>query len=125
MIEGLRRHGRALVAQHRLTSYAVGVNWGFPYLDVVFTFAWIPGLILAMTGNFAIVGPMALAVLPLNALMSAIMYTRQRGAMAENGLLPRRNRSGFIAYLLGYQLLMSPISVVGYVQELLGTRRRW
>jgi len=27
--------------------------------------------------------------------------------------------------VLTYQMLMSPIAVIGYVQELLGLRRRW
>jgi biofilm PGA synthesis N-glycosyltransferase PgaC len=32
---------------------------------------------------------------------------------------------GFVAFVLTYQMLMSPVSVAGYVQELFGLRRRW
>ena len=32
---------------------------------------------------------------------------------------------GFLGFVLAYQMLMSPIAVVGYAQELLGLRRRW
>ena len=37
----------------------------------------------------------------------------------------RRNAVGFVGFVLAYQMLMSPVAVVGYGQELLGLRRRW
>ncbi|MBI5309613.1 MAG: glycosyltransferase family 2 protein [Actinobacteria bacterium] len=125
MIEGLREHGGELVARHRIYSYAVGVNWGFPYLDFVFTFVWIPGLVLALTGNFMIVGPMSLAVIPLNALITFAMYRRQRTELARVGLSIRRNFLGFVAYFFLYQLIMAPVSVYGYCEEIIGGRRNW
>jgi biofilm PGA synthesis N-glycosyltransferase PgaC len=39
------------------------------------------------------------------------------------GLRVRRNLLGFFAFVLLYQMLMSPVSVAGYGQELLGLRR--
>ncbi|MBJ7354094.1 MAG: glycosyltransferase family 2 protein [Thermoleophilaceae bacterium] len=125
MIEGLRAHGGTLIARHRVYSYAVGVNWGFPYLDFVFTFFWIPGLVLALTGNFMIVGPMTLAVIPLNALVTAMMYRRQRTEVERVGLSLRRNFLGFVAYFFLYQLMMSPISTWGYFEELFRRDRAW
>jgi len=41
------------------------------------------------------------------------------------GLQVRRNTLGFLGFVLAYQILMSPIAVVGYGQELLGLRRHW
>ena len=41
------------------------------------------------------------------------------------GLRVRRNILGFLGFVLTYQMLMSPVAVVGYRQELLGLRRRW
>jgi poly-beta-1,6-N-acetyl-D-glucosamine synthase len=41
------------------------------------------------------------------------------------GLRVRRNVLGFVGFVLAYQMLMSPIAVAGYGQELLGLRRRW
>ena len=37
----------------------------------------------------------------------------------------RRNRFGYLAFLLVYQVLCSFASIVGYAQEIVGTRRRW
>ncbi|HEV2998122.1 MAG TPA: glycosyltransferase family 2 protein [Solirubrobacteraceae bacterium] len=125
MIEGLRTYGRALLGQRLPYVHSVAVDVLFPYLDVTFTLAFIPGIVLAIFGNYAIVGPTTLAVLPLNVLISGIMYRRQRSSFTHAGLRVRQNVVGFVTYLLGYQLLMSPVSVAGYVEELFRRARRW
>jgi poly-beta-1,6-N-acetyl-D-glucosamine synthase len=125
MIEGLREHGGALLAEGRSNVHAVVVNFVFPYIDVVFSIAFPIGILLACFGNFAIVGPMTLAVLPLNLLLAGIMFHFSRASFEEVGLKVRQNRLGYLGYLLTYQLFMSPVSVAGYVQELFGAARRW
>ena len=84
-----------------------------------------PGIALACLGHFLIIGPLTIAVLPINAAVAGIMFVRQRAAFREAGLRVRRNVLGFALYFLLYQLIMSPTSVAGYAQELLGARRRW
>jgi biofilm PGA synthesis N-glycosyltransferase PgaC len=101
------------------------VNFVFPYIDLVYSIAFPIGIALALTGNFAIVGPMTIAVLPLNLCLSGIMFHLSRRSFEEVGLKVRRNRLGFLAYVFTYQLVMSPISVAGYTQELIRARRRW
>jgi biofilm PGA synthesis N-glycosyltransferase PgaC len=125
MIEGLREHGGALLAERRTNIHAVLVDFAFPYIDFVYTVAFPIGIVLALFGNFAIVGPMTLAVLPLNLLLAAIMLHFSRQAFEEVGLKVRRNLLGYLGYLLTYQLFMSPVSVAGYAQELFGAARRW
>ncbi len=125
MIEGLREHGGTLLAEGRSNIHAVLVNFIFPYIDLVYSVAFPIGIILALFGNFAIVGPMTLAVLPLNLILAGIMFHFSRGAFEEVGLKVRRNRLGYLGYLLTYQLFMSPVSVAGYMQELFGAARRW
>jgi biofilm PGA synthesis N-glycosyltransferase PgaC len=125
MIEGLRTFGARLLGERRLYSHAVAVNFAFPFIDFTMTVAMLPGIVLAAFGNFAIVGPVTLAVLPLNLLMSSLLLRRQKQVFREVRLRVRRNRRGFLAYLLLYQLISSPISVMGYAKELLRARRRW
>ena len=77
-------------------------------------------------GGQWIVGPYTLAVLPLTLVVNAILYRFQRRRVFNLlGLRVRRNTLGFLGFVLAYQMLMSPIAVVGYGQELLGLRRRW
>jgi biofilm PGA synthesis N-glycosyltransferase PgaC len=125
MIEGLRDHGLELVGQRRLRSHSVGVNFLFPYLDGVYVCAFLPGVALAATGNFALVGPLTLAVLPLSALVACVMFWRQRRAFDEVGLRVRRNMLGFVVYIAFYPAVLAPISFAGYLKELVGARRAW
>jgi poly-beta-1,6-N-acetyl-D-glucosamine synthase len=125
MVEGLRSYGGRLVRRHRLYAHAVAVDWTFPFLDLAVTLALIPGIVLAAFGIFAIVGPMTLAVLPLNALVATLLFSRQRRVFRELGLRIRHNRVGLLCYLLLYQFVMSPVSVAGYAKELLHAQREW
>ncbi|WP_126428405.1 glycosyltransferase family 2 protein [Brevibacillus marinus] len=107
------------------TRFLTGYNLIMPYLDIVYTFCWIPGLVAACFGYFWIVGPFTLLVLPLTILQNYILYRYQKSVFHVLGLKIRRNRSGFIAYVLCYQMLISPMSVWGYLQEWLKLRRVW
>jgi biofilm PGA synthesis N-glycosyltransferase PgaC len=125
MIEGLRDHGLGLLGQLNFYSHAVAGNFLFPFLDAVFTLVFIPGIVLACMGNFAIVGPMTLLVLPLNGCLGAVMYRHQRRVFRSVHLRVRQNRRGLLFYFLCYQFVMSPISLGGYALETVGARRRW
>jgi poly-beta-1,6-N-acetyl-D-glucosamine synthase len=125
MIEGLRDHGFSLLAELKLYSHSVAGNFLFPLLDATFTLAFIPGVLLAITGNFAIVGPMTLLVLPLNAMLGGVMFLYQRRVFAIVNLRVRKNRRGLLFYFFCYQFIMSPISLSGYVLEAARARRAW
>lgn len=106
-------------------KYLSGINLVMPYLDIVYTFCWIPGLVLALFGYYWIIGPMTLLVLPLAMMQNYILYNYQRGVFKELNLNIRKNRIAFILYVMFYQIIMSPISVAGYVQELFSFNRVW
>jgi poly-beta-1,6-N-acetyl-D-glucosamine synthase len=125
MIEGLREHGPHLLRTRRLHAHAVAANCLFPYLDTVYTVAMPVGIALALTGNFLIVGPMTVAVLPISLAIAVVMLLRQRAVFRRLDLRIRRNVPGFVLYILVYQLVMSPISVSGYATELVRARRVW
>jgi poly-beta-1,6-N-acetyl-D-glucosamine synthase len=107
------------------TRFLTGTNLVFPYLDFVYTFVWIPGLILAIFGYYYIVGATFLFVLPLAFISNYVMYQFQRRVFRSLGLKIRKNIFGFFAYVLTYQMFMSPISVWGYTQEFFHLKRVW
>jgi biofilm PGA synthesis N-glycosyltransferase PgaC len=126
MIEGLREFGPALIKGRRAYAHSIVVDYVFPYVDLVYSIAFPVGIVLALGfQNYAIVGPLTLLVLPLNMILSGIMFKLSRDSFHEVGLRVRRNIKGFFSYLLLYQLFMSPVSVAGYVQELFRTKRNW
>ena len=128
MIEGLRDHGFALIRRRRMYAHAVAVDVLFPYLDAAYAAAIPAGIVLACFGNFAIVGPLTLAVIPLNGILAALMISRQHKVFRSVGLVMRHTRSdvvGLVAFTLLYQLIMSPVALSGYVAEMLRRRRVW
>jgi biofilm PGA synthesis N-glycosyltransferase PgaC len=124
MIEALKRV-KPWEQPRIFTRYLTGSNLVMPYLDFVYTFVWIPGLILSFFGVFWIVGAHTLLVLPLALLSNYLLYRYQKGVFHELGLRIRKNRIGFIFFVLCYQMIMSPVSVWGYVQEFMQRKRVW
>jgi biofilm PGA synthesis N-glycosyltransferase PgaC len=125
MIEGLRDHGVGLLRNAHLYSHSVASNFLFPFLDGCFTLAFIPGVVLAAHGDFAIVGPMTLMVMPLNAVLGGVMFWHQRRVFSRVKLKVRKNKRGLLFYFFCYQFMMSPISLGGYALEAFRARRRW
>jgi biofilm PGA synthesis N-glycosyltransferase PgaC len=125
MLEGIRavppwRQPRGIA--RALTS----IDLAIPFLDVAYVFAWLPGLVLAGFGRYWIVGPMTVTVLPVTLFVYWLLYRFQRRQVLEPlGLVARRDHGGFLLFLLGYQALMSTMSVLGYAQQLLHRRRNW
>jgi biofilm PGA synthesis N-glycosyltransferase PgaC len=109
----------------KYVRFMTGINLIMPYIDFVYTFIWMPGLVLALFGNFAIVGPMTLLVLPITIIQNYVIYKYQASVFKNMGLRIRKNRLSFVVYTLCYQMIMSPMSVIGYIQELLYMKRVW
>ncbi|MFX3636010.1 MAG: glycosyltransferase [Candidatus Pristimantibacillus sp.] len=107
------------------TKYLTFCNLVMPYLDFVYTFVWLPGLILAFFGYYWIVGITTLLVLPLTFCVNLILYLYQRRVFKTLNLRIRKNAIGFLAYVMLYQIIMSPISVWGYIQETFKLDRVW
>jgi len=106
-------------------KYLTSVNLIMPYLDFVYTFCWIPGLILAFCGIYWVVGSTTLLVLPLTFISYTILYKYQMNVFKNLNLQTRKNMFGFIFFVLFYQIIMSPVSVWGYLQELFKSERKW
>jgi poly-beta-1,6-N-acetyl-D-glucosamine synthase len=124
LMEAFRYHWR-LLFKRRMSTLFIWWNIGFLPLDLVYTFIFIPGIVLACFGYFYIAGPLTLAVLPLAAAWNAAIFRIQRKVFHGEDLRIRRNLSGFPFYALAYSLLMQPVCVWGYFAELLGMRKAW
>ncbi|MFM1652959.1 glycosyltransferase [Brevibacillus sp. B_LB10_24] len=124
MIEGLKAV-KPWEQPHIAGKYLTGVNLVMPLIDFTYTFCWIPGVFLAFCGKYWIVGPLSLLVLPITFLSYYILFTYQKSVFRKLGLRVRKNLFGLVLFTLGYQIIMSPVSVWGYLQEVLNLRRVW
>lgn len=107
-------------------KYLTGINLLMPYLDFIYTFCWLPGLILAFFGYYWIVGPLTLLVLPLTMISFGILYLFQKRYVFRHlKLRIRKNTGGLLLFILCYQMIMSPVSVWGYIQEIFKLKRVW
>ncbi|NIK24127.1 glycosyltransferase family 2 protein [Paenibacillus lupini] len=124
MIEGLKAV-KPWQQPRMYGKYLTGVNLILPYVDAAYTFFWLPGLVLALFGIYWIAGPLTLLVLPITILSYMILYRYQKSVFRALDLKVRRNNTGFILFIIIYQIIMSPVSIYGYLQELLKLKRIW
>ena len=124
MMEAFIKHPSILV-KPRLSTFFIYWNLLFPWLDLAFTFGFIPGLILACFGYYWLVGIMTLALLPMAFLLGVFNYSIERRMFKDLDLKIRKNFSGFFIYILAYSFLLQPASVLGYLDEILRTRKTW
>ena len=109
-----------------LSRFISGIDLFIPLLDIGYGLVWVPGLVLAAFGIPIIVGTWTLAVLPITLLVyGGLRRYQRRHIFAPLQLKVRHNPVGYIAFILGYQLLCSAASLAGYAQEIAGARRRW
>ena len=109
----------------RLSTLYVWWNTLFPFMDIAFTFGFIPGLILACFGIYWIVGPMTLSLLPMAFLLNWQMYLKGRAMFRSENLKVRANALGFVFYVFAYGLILQPACVYGYFSELFNVRKSW
>lgn len=124
LIEALRYHPGILV-QPRLATFLAGWSLMFPWIDLCFTFGFIPGLVLALFGLYWLVGPATLALVPTALLLGIVMYRCSARVFAGQGVRRRIDLVALLCYTLGYGFIMHPASVRGYAAELFGARKSW
>ncbi|MDG5750854.1 glycosyltransferase [Qipengyuania sp. XHP0211] len=124
MIEALAIH-KPLLKMRKLRTMFIWWNLLFVSIDLTFTFAFIPGLILAFLGIYWLAGPITLLVLPLAALWNIVIYRIQTRMLKRNDIEMEKSLPGFLLYAFIYPLLMQPVSVWGYFAELFGGRKQW
>lgn len=124
MIEALAIH-KPLLSMRKMRTMFIWWNLLFVSIDLTFTFAFLPGLVLAFLGIFWLAGPITLLVLPLAALWNLVIYRIQTRMLKRMGVEMEKSLSGFLLYAFIYPLLMQPVSVWGYFAELFGGKKQW
>lgn len=120
MIEGFK-YVFPILRQRGFARVIASQNILIPFLDISFIFGFMFGVILAFFGNYVLVGILVFLMLPLTMLQYYFYYDLQRrmDSKIENNAL------GFVLFMLGYQFIYSPISLSGYIKELLKSKKIW
>ncbi|HZF98584.1 MAG TPA: glycosyltransferase [Pseudoxanthomonas sp.] len=124
LMEAFARHG-GLLLKPRMSTVFIWWNLLFLPLDLVYTLAFLPGVVLALLGYYWIAGIMTLLVLPLAMMWNLAIFGVQTRMFKSQDLRVRRNIGGFLFYSVAYAMLLQPVCVLGYVAELLRLRKTW
>ena len=125
LVEAFKAHS-GILFKARLSTLFVWWNLLFPYLDLVYTFVFVPGVVLALFGFFWIAGPMTLIVLPIGMAINYVTY-RQQANLAKKLNIPYvRKFWMFVFYSLFYSVILQPACVFGYIKEMFAGRvKNW
>ena len=125
LIEAFKAHS-GLLFKPRFTTLFIWWNLLFPYLDLVYTLAFVPGVIAALFGIYWIAGPMTLIVLPIGMTINYLIYRQQAKLAVAAGIPFERKFWMFAFYSLCYSLILQPACVFGYVKEMVwGRVKNW
>jgi biofilm PGA synthesis N-glycosyltransferase PgaC len=124
MIEAFLHHP-GILFKPRLSTFFIYWNLLFPFMDMIFTLSFIPGIVLALFGYYWIVGPMTLALIPIAMGMNYLMFGLGKTMFDHKGLRVRINLKGFLIYSFAYNLIMQPICFAGYLSEVLKLKKTW
>lgn len=126
LIEAFKSHWK-LLFKNRMTTLFIWWNLMFPWMDIVYTFAFIPGMIAAIFFQwYLLAGPMTLILLPMALLVNWIMFLIQSRMFTSQGLKVRKNPIGFMLYAFFYSIILQPACVIGYIHEIFkGSKKNW
>jgi len=124
LMEAFARH-YTLLFKPRLSTLFIWWNLLFLPMDLVYTLAFIPGVVAALFGYHWIAGLMTLVILPLACIWNGVIFHVQARMFRRRKLKVRRNIRGFMLYTVAYSLLLQPVCVLGYTAELLRLRKTW
>jgi biofilm PGA synthesis N-glycosyltransferase PgaC len=125
MLEGIEAVPPWLQRRRTVRALAM-IDLAIPFLDLAYVAVWLPGLVLAATGRFWVVGPMTLAVLPMTLALYGLLYRRQkRKVFRPLALRPRKDALAMVLFVTVYQAFMSVMSVRGYAQHLMRRKHTW
>lgn len=125
LIEAFKSYPSTII-KVKMNSPFIWYNLCFPLIDSAYLFFFLPGLIAAVFfHNYLIVGMMTVLLLPLALIANGLFYWQQKRIFSEYGLKIRINFLGFFVYLLCYQAIMAPATVMGYLSEILNLAKKW
>lgn len=126
MIEGFR-HFSFKECNNPYAKFFIFSDLFLFIIDFSVTCFYIPGIIAALLfHNYLIVGPMTIIMFPITLLFFGIMHiVEYNNVFKQLGLKVRKHYLGLLMYMLLYSVILSPVCVYGYLQEFIGTRRKW
>lgn len=121
------KENRGLLKKPNLFLTTVIFNFLFIFIDLSYIFIFIPGVLLALFGNFLLVGPLLLIVAIMGLAINLGMHRIHIKNFKEENLIQRKEKflTSFMFYALIYSFLIQFASVIGYFKMIFTKKREW
>lgn len=126
MIEGFR-HFNFKNCSNRFAKFFIFCDLFLFVIDFSVSCFYIPGVLMALLfQNYLIVGLTTLLMFPITIILFGFMFmVEYKHVFKQMGLKVRKHYGGLVAYVLFYSIILSPVCIYGYLQEFIGSKRKW
>lgn len=108
------------------SKFLMCLNILFPFIDLALLIFVPLGLILLACGNQLLISWMSLLVIFLGLILCLVIEIKRKNMLREiDCKLERRSVLAFIVYVLLYAFILAPYCLIGYISELLNTKKDW
>lgn len=108
------------------SKFLMCLNAFFPFIDIALLIFVPLGLTLFVFGNHLLVGWLTLLVIILGMLLCLVIEIRRKNMLREIECeLERRSILAFIFYVLLYSFILAPYCLIGYISELISSKKEW
>lgn len=108
------------------SKFLMCLNVFFPFIDLALLIFIPLGLVLLAFGNPLLIGWLTLLVILLGMLLCLVIEVKRKNMLREiDCKLERRSILAFIVYILLYAFILSPFCLIGYISELVNSKKEW
>ena len=108
------------------SKFLMCLNVFFPFIDLALLIFIPLGLVLLACGNPLLIGWLTLLVILLGMLLCLVIEIKRKNMLREiDCKLERRSILAFIVYILLYAFILSPFCLIGYISELVNSKKEW
>lgn len=108
------------------SKFLMCLNLFFPFIDLALLIFIPLGLILLAFGNPLLIGWLSLLVILLGMLLCLVIEIKRKNMLREiECKLERRSVLAFIFYVLLYAFVLAPYCLIGYISELISSKKEW
>lgn len=108
------------------SKFLMCLNLLFPFIDLALLIFVPLGLILLAFGNQLLIGWMSLFVVLLGMLLCLLIEIKRKNMLKEiECKLEKRSILAFVFYVLLYAFILAPYCLIGYIAELINSKKEW
>ena len=108
------------------SKFLMCLNVFFPFIDLALLIFIPLGLILLAFGSQLLIGWLTILVILLGMLLCLVIEIKRKNMLREiECKLERRSILAFIFYVLLYVFILAPYCLIGYISELINSKKEW